>query len=239
VYAAHVSFILGSYCANKNGVLSDQQVRALFVMSTQYDIRTVTYSVYKRLLIHLVHTNVKQSSQGGVLQCVWQQLDSRAKQHFLLCADTMYMIRRTHSTYAVICTTATNGVIGVSSSQYGSSSACQNSQNSNSSRSQPTKRARIEHQWDNLTMIINANLSTAATTSNTAGSSSGKDTSTSGSSSASIIATTVSSNARLSTQRHDVNNQQKQQQQQQHAVARPFTGLMFGYVTMIRIRKQN
>jgi hypothetical protein len=181
-------------------------------------------------------TDVNQSSQGGVLQCVWQLLDSKAKQHLLLCADTMCMIRRTHATDAVTCTTATNGVIGVSSSQYGSSSASQSSSSSSSKR--PTKRARIEHQWDNSTMIINANLSTAATTSNTAGSST-KDTGTSGSTSASITATTVSTSARLSTQRHDVNIQQKQQQQQQHAVARPFTGLMFGYVTMIRIRKQN
>jgi hypothetical protein len=137
-------------------------------------------------------TDVNQSSQGGVLQCIWQQLDSKAKQHLLLCADTMYMIRRTQPTEAATSTTVRNGVIGISSSQYGGSSATQSS----SSSKRPTKRARIEHPWDNLTMIINANLSTAITSSATGGSSS-KDTGTSGSSTASITATTVSTNARL------------------------------------------
>jgi hypothetical protein len=139
-------------------------------------------------------TDVNQSSQGGVLQCIWQLLDSKAKQHLLLCADTMYMIRRTQVTEAATSTTATNGVIGISSSQYGGSSA---TQSSSSGSKRPTKRARIEHPWDNLTMIINANLSAAATTSGTTGGSSSKDTSSSGCSSASITATAVSTNARL------------------------------------------
>eukprot|EP00953_Heterococcus_sp_UTEX-ZZ885_P027402 14701-Heterococcus_DN1.PRE.2 len=139
-------------------------------------------------------TDINQSSQGGVLQCIWQLLDGKAKQHLLLCADSMYMIRRTQVTEAATSTTATNGVIGTSSSQYGSSSAMQSS---SSSSKRPTKRARIEHPWDNLTMIINANLSAAATTSGTTGGSSSKDTSSSGCSSASITATAVSTNARL------------------------------------------
>ena len=134
-------------------------------------------------------TDVNQSSQGGVLQCIWQILDSKAKQHLVLCADTMYMIRRTQVTAAATSIAAATGT-SATYSQYGGGSATQSS----SSSKRPTKRARIEHPWDNLTMIINANLSTATAT--TTGGSSSKDTSTSGSG-GSISATTVSTNARL------------------------------------------